>query len=468
MAAPEGSDRLRVAVFGLEGDGSKWVAGLVGTGSNVSRVPTPEGLLAPDVDLGVAFLDPAAAVELTRGAASRAAPPLALLVGASPGDHPHARFLRVVFAGKQDWERTFDSIVDPLALLDHEGLIVRANRPLARAVGSPIEAVHGAPYASLLGAPVGAAANGSPTVDPVAATLEDGRPRNVELRYERLSSIHEVSTSPLLGEGGRVEGVVVTLKDVGARREQQERMLRASRLADIGQLAAGVAHEINTPLASIALRAESLLKVADDPRLQAIDSFKNFPRYLKTIDEEIFRCKRIIGSLLDFSRVRKPEVRESDLNALAERAAELVGHQMKIKQVTLSVRLDPTLPRVPADEGQLRQALLALLMNALDATPSGGHVEIETRREGADAVALTVVDSGMGIPPENLDKIFSPFFTTKPLGQGTGLGLAICHGIVASHGGEIRVESEIDKGTRLSLVLPVSRQGWAPAAPPTP
>ena len=265
-----------------------------------------------------------------------------------------------------------------------------------------------------------------------------------------------------------VRGVVVTLKDVGARRDQQERMLRASRLADIGQLAAGVAHEINTPLASIALRAESLLKLADDPRLAAVDAFKNFPRYLKTIDEEIFRCKRIIGSLLDFSRARKPEVRESDLNALAERAAELVGHQMKLKQVTLSVRLDPGLPRVPADEGQLRQALLALLMNALDATPSGGHVEIETRREGPDAVALAVADSGVGIPPENLDKIFSPFFTTKPLGQGTGLGLAICHGIVASHGGEIRVESEVDKGTRLSLVLPVSRPGRtaAPASAP--
>ena len=115
--------------------------------------------------------------------------------------------------------------------------------------------------------------------------------------------------------------------------------------------------------------------------------------------------------------MRKPEVKESDLNALAERAADLVGHQMKLKQVTISLKLDPTLPRVPADEGQLRQALLALLMNALDATPSGGRVEIETRREGSDSVSLTVADSGMGIPRENLDKIFSPFFTTKPVGR---------------------------------------------------
>src|SRR6185503_16990607 len=116
------------------------------------------------------------------------------------------------------------------------------------------------------------------------------------------------------------------------------------RLADIGQLAAGVAHEINTPLASIALRAESLLKSAEDARLHAIDSFKNFPRYLKTIDEEIFRCKKIIGALLDFSRVRPPEVRETDINNIAEKAADLVGHQMKLKQVTISLKLDPTLP----------------------------------------------------------------------------------------------------------------------------
>jgi signal transduction histidine kinase len=419
------------------------------------------------VDLGVAFVDPVAGAELARSASTRPTPPLALLVGATPEDHPHARFLRVLFAGKQDWERTFDAIVDPLFLLDERGVVVRANRELARAVDRAIEQVGGAHYTKLLGAPVPAGPEDT-SPDPIAATLADGKPRNVERRYSGLSSVYEVTTSPLLDDLGAAQGVVVTLKDVSQRRDQQERLLRAARLADIGQLAAGVAHEINTPLASIALRAESLLKSASDPRLLAIESFKNFPRYLKTIDEEIFRCKRIIGSLLDFSRVRKPEVKESDLNALAERAADLVGHQMKLKQVTISVKLDPTLPRVPADEGQLRQALIALLMNALDATPSGGRVEIETRREGADSVALTVADSGMGIPRENLDKIFSPFFTTKPVGQGTGLGLAICHGIVASHGGEIQVESEVDKGTRLSLVLPVSRAGRAAPAPVTP
>jgi two-component system, NtrC family, sensor kinase len=466
MSSPQRSDRLRVAILGLNGDASGWIEALAGSGAQVSAVGSPEGLFEEGVDLGVAFLDPAASVDLVRSASTRAAPPLALLVGATPEEHPHARFLRVLFTGKQDWERTFDAIVDPLFLVDERGVIVRANRELARAVGGAVEQVGGTHYTRLLGAPVPAEGS-EEAADPIAQTLADGTPRTVEMRYAGLSFVHEVTTSPLLDEKGAPQGVVVTLKDVSPRRDQQERFLRAARLADIGQLAAGVAHEINTPLASIALRAESLLKSASDPRLLAIDSFKNFPRYLKTIDEEIFRCKRIIGSLLDFSRVRKPEVKDSDLNALAERAADLVGHQMKLKQVTISVKLDPTLPRVPADEGQLRQALLALLMNALDATPSGGRVEIETRREGADSVSLTVADSGVGIPRENLAKIFSPFFTTKPVGQGTGLGLAICHGIVSSHGGEIQVESEVDKGTRLSLVLPLSRAGRAAPAPAT-
>jgi signal transduction histidine kinase len=265
-----------------------------------------------------------------------------------------------------------------------------------------------------------------------------------------------VTTSPFNDPGGTRRGLVVLLKDMSDAKEQQERLLQASRLADIGQLAAGVAHEINTPLASIALRAESLLRSVSDPRLQEIESFKNFPRYLKTIDEEIFRCKKIISALLDFSRVRKPEVRETDLNGLAEKAADLVGHQMKLKQVALKVELDPGLPRIQADDGQLRQAIIALLMNALDATAGGGKVEVTTRREGDDAVSLTVADDGPGIPPENLGKIFSPFFSTKPVGQGTGLGLAICHGIITSHHGEIRVESEVGRGTRFSLVLPAT------------
>jgi signal transduction histidine kinase len=262
-----------------------------------------------------------------------------------------------------------------------------------------------------------------------------------------------VTTSPLNDEAG-ARAVVAIFKDVSGQREQQERLLQASRLADVGQLAAGVAHEINTPLASIALRAEALLRHAEDPGLTSQPAFEKVPRYLRAIDEEIFRCKKIIGALLDFSRTRPPEVRSTDLNALCENAADLLGHQMRLKQVRLALRLEPGLPRLQADEGQIRQVLVALLMNALDACLASGAVVIETARE-EDGVRLVVEDDGAGIAPDNLDTVFTPFFTTKPAGRGTGLGLAVCHGVVTAHGGRIAITSEVGRGTRVSVVLPV-------------
>ena len=443
--------RLRVGVLGSGAEGAYWASDLGGRGVDVIFFQSLDALLEAQVGLAIVVANPTEAARLAAQVADRpTSPPFALLVSSGTQAHPHLRLVESLLKGKNEWERTFDAIVDPVAMLDRTGTVVRANLGLARVLQRPIGEIIGAPYGDLLGRP------GQGSIDPIAESLSDGRARTEEARFARLPGVQQVTASPYNDADGTPQGAVVILKDVNDIKEQQERMQQASRLADIGQLAAGVAHEINTPLASIALRAESLLKVAGDPQLQAVESFKNFPRYLKTIDEEIFRCKKIISALLEFSRVRRPETRVIDLNALAEKAADLVGHQMKLKQVSLALQLDGGLPHIRADDGQLRQALIALLMNALDATRAGGHVDLQTRRDGADAVMLTVADDGMGIPPENLDKIFSPFFTTKPVGQGTGLGLAICHGIVTSHRGEIRVESKVGQGTRLSLVLPVA------------
>jgi len=451
MSAEREPERLRVGVLGSGAEGAYWASDLGGRGVDVIFFRDLEELLKAEVGLAVVVATPSEAARLSAQVAQRpSSPPFALLVSSGTQEHPHLRLVESLLKGKNEWERTFDAIVDPVALIDRNGTVVRANLGLARVLELPIGEIVGVRYPALLGVPRPGSA------DPIAQSLADGEARTQEVRFESLPGVQQVTASPYNVAEGVLQGAVVIIKDVNDLKEQQERLQQASRLADIGQLAAGVAHEINTPLASIALRAESLLKVAGDARLQAIDAFKNFPRYLKTIDEEIFRCKKIISALLDFSRVRRPETRVTDLNALAEKATDLVGHQMKLKQVTLSLKLEAGLPHIRADDGQLRQALIALLMNALDATPPGGHVEVETHGDGADTVVLTVADDGSGISPENLDKIFNPFFTTKPVGQGTGLGLAICHGIVASHGGKIRVDSEIGRGTRLSLVLPVS------------
>ena len=374
---------------------------------------------------------------------------------AYPDAPQDAALVAKLVTAKREWERTFDSLTDPIMVLDASGAVRRANLQLARSLGRDVRDVVGKPYAALMGPAVaGTGDRATEAADPIAQSLADGKSRHGEARYARLPGLHEVTISTVADE--RSEGLVVLLKDVSARREQQERLSRSARLADIGQLAAGVAHEINTPLASIALRAESLLKAAQDPALQSVESFKNFPRYLKTIDEEIARCKRIIGALLEFSRTRRPETRDTDLNQLAEKAADLVGHQFRLKQVTLSLALEPSLPHVTADDAQIRQVILALLMNALDATAAGGAITVRTSRADDGKVALAVEDTGIGVPPENLQKIFTPFFTTKPVGQGTGLGLSVSHGIVAAHSGEIHVASEPGIGTRVTVALPAA------------
>jgi two-component system NtrC family sensor kinase len=406
-------DLLRVGILGLGSQLGDWVSGLAGRNMEVVPVDSVKTLLESDIGLAVVFAAPEDAAELAVVIASQPkAPPTAMIFGPAGQQHPHIRFIRNLLDAKNEWERTFDAIVDPVALLDRSGTVRRTNLGLARAIGRPMRDVLGVSYPELLGAPQ------TGQLDPIAASLADGAARTAEASYARLPGIQQVTVSPHRDGAGVLQELVVILKDVNVIKEQQERLRQSARLADIGQLAAGVAHEINTPLASIALRAESLLRSARDERLQAIDAFKNFTRYLQTIDEEIFRCKKIIGALLEFSRARPPEKRATDLNALAEKAAELVSHQMKLKQIALSLRLQPQLPPLHADDGA-------------------------------------------GIPMEHLDKIFSPFFTTKPVGQGTGLGLAICHGIVASHGGEIRVESEVGHGTRMSLALPVGEAAGA-------
>jgi signal transduction histidine kinase len=436
------SGPLRVALMDRTG-GQEWANAFA---DPHLQVTTAEGIAElAGADLAVVVVPRA---ELSAAAADLARLPEgpALILASAPGASPHALATLLASLGqaKREWEAAFDAMTDPAAVLDGDGRVVRANPAFAVAAGTDIRRLPGRPCAELLGP----TEDGSP--GPVASTLADGAPRTQETRYRRFAGLRQVTTAPL----PRGRGLVTLLKDLTQQREEQERAQVAERLADVGRLAGGVAHEINTPLASIALRAESLLRSAEDPRLQAIDAFKNFPRYLKTIEEETFRCKRIIGALGEFSSSRKRESRDVDLNVLARGAADLLGHPMKLKQVALTLDLAPDLPPVSADEGQLRQVLVALLMNALDATMAGGHVEITTRTEPRK-VTLTVTDDGAGIPDDIRDKIFTPFFTTKPVGKGTGLGLSVCHGIVTAHGGEIRVESEVGLGTRVSVALPL-------------
>lgn len=254
---------------------------------------------------------------------------------------------------------------------------------------------------------------------------------------------------------GDVTHVITIGEDVTLRVEAIHAVGRAEKLAAVGRLAAGVVHEINNPLATIAACAEALEQRIDEGAFAGSESADDLSEYLGLIKSEAFRCKSITTGLLDFSRVRTGERVSIDVGDVIRSAANLLSHQKRGDRIQINLEIPDALPQVNADAGQLQQALIALATNAIDAMPDGGDL---TFKGFASATRLTleVSDTGTGIPPEDVSKVFEPFFTTKEVGKGTGLGLAVCYGIISEHGGRLNVRSNLGKGTTFSIVLPVT------------
>ncbi|MDI7277443.1 MAG: ATP-binding protein, partial [Anaerolineae bacterium] len=232
--------------------------------------------------------------------------------------------------------------------------------------------------------------------------------------------------------------------------ETQDQLIQSEKLASMGQLAAGVAHEINNPLGSVLLYADLLYRELPqgDPRGQD----------LRLILDEAKRCKTIVQALLNFARQNKVLAQATDLNRVCRETVEEVERLPLFEKVQIVADLDPDLPVIRADAAQLRQMLVNLLNNAAEAMPQGGTITITARAHaaGGEAVEISIADTGCGIPEENLPKLFTPFFTTKPIGKGTGLGLAISYGIVKMHRGSIDVQSKVGVGTTFVIRLPTS------------
>jgi len=256
-------------------------------------------------------------------------------------------------------------------------------------------------------------------------------------------------------ESNEVTHVISVGEDVTVRVEAIHAMNRAEKLAAVGRLAAGIVHEINNPLATIAACAESLEQRVEEGAFNASDSVHDLSEYLGLIKSEAFRCKTITTDLLDFSRVRTGERSPVDAGDIVRSAANLISHQKRGRNVPQELDIESDLPLVSADAGQIQQAVIALATNAIDAMPEGGTLIFRVSQRG-NRVLIEVEDTGHGIPPGDVSKIFEPFFTTKEVGKGTGLGLAVCYGIVSEHGGRISVHSSVGKGTTFSIFLPVS------------
>lgn len=232
----------------------------------------------------------------------------------------------------------------------------------------------------------------------------------------------------------------------------QQQLIQAEKLAGVGQLAGGVAHELNNPLGSILGFAQMLLAdtPVDDPR----------KKDLERVERAAVRCKKIIDSLLSFSRQSRADFQQMSVHEAIEEPLNLCQYQMERAGVEVEKAFLSELPAIMGDPAQLQQVFMNLFLNALDAMPDGGRIKITTARERSGAqevVTVSVSDTGCGIPPEILAKIFDPFFTTKDVGKGTGLGLSIVYGIIQRHGGTIEVKSRKGEGTEFIIRLPVAR-----------
>jgi len=244
-----------------------------------------------------------------------------------------------------------------------------------------------------------------------------------------------------LGELGRSFNTMVeTLNRI------QQELLHKEKLASVGQLSAGVAHEINNPLASILLFSEMMYKdcEADDPRRSD----------LEMIITETKRCKLIVADLLNFARQQEVMAQDTHLPELLNQTIDLVSHLPSYKGVKIECRYSPDVSIIQGDPEQLQQVFTNLLNNAAEAMPKGGSITVDLRKVNRDSVEVRITDTGTGIPPENMSQLFTPFFTTKGPGKGTGLGLSISYGIIKMHRGQIRVQSQEGIGTTFTVTLP--------------
>jgi len=355
---------------------------------------------------------------------------------------------------KSELQAVFDAIGDGVVVFDNGGVIQHRNHvssqlfPAQTLVGKSCRHLfHPERKFAPESCPVEQALRGESCQISIASVKNAGAKR----RY------FDVSASPIEDPSGGNRALLL-LRDVTERRIQELQLMQAEKMSSIGVLAAGVAHEINNPLNSVAGYAEALLRrFRDSPELAADARLGDFQNYLGVIIRETYRCKGIIDSLLSFSRKSEGAVDSVNVNRLMEEVLELVRHKARYDKIEICVDQDADLPAIRGDAAALRQVFLNLVMNAIQAIEGPGLVEISTGREG-ETVVVRVRDSGCGIAPESLEQIWNPFYTTKTVGQGLGLGLAVSYNIVKKHDGNVEVESEVGQGTCFSVRLPLGRE----------
>ena len=346
---------------------------------------------------------------------------------------------------RQFSENILESLNDGLVVLDRNGRVVRWNRPMEEIYGVRHESAVGLALDELFEAGIVRMIRGS-EAGAAEGTAHYRIPMSTRHEPPRRLLVN-LGATPLRDSHADVVGSIVIVEDISTRVQLEEQLQISEKMASIGLLAAGVAHEVNTPLTGISSFTQMLLESAqpDDPSTQVLEK----------IERQTFRAAKIVNGLLNLARPAQVDSGPCDVNAVINDVLSLLEHQFRNGSIQVRKELDPAAPVVQGMEHKLQQVFLNLFLNARDAMPKGGWLTIVTR-EDRDGAVVEIADTGSGIPAEQLSRIYDPFFTTKEIGKGTGLGLSITYGIVQEHGGTITCDSQVGQGTRFSIRLPLA------------
>jgi PAS domain S-box-containing protein len=346
----------------------------------------------------------------------------------------------------EEWRTTFDSITDLVSIIDNDFKLVRVNRAFADTFGKRPKELIGKPCYEVV----------HKTNEPMAncphqKTLKTKKSAMAEFFEPTLGIYLEATTAPIFNEKGEIKACVQVARDVTKRKRMQEQLMLTDRLASIGELASGIAHELNNPLTSVIGFAQLLMEkeIPEDVRED-----------LGLICSEAQRSAGVVKNLLTFARKHAAVKQLSQINNIIEDVLRLRAYEQKVNNIEVEKHFAPNLPEMMVDYFQMQQVFLNIIINAeyfMIQAHNRGTLTITTERLDS-IIRISFADDGPGISKENLRRLFNPFFTTKDVGQGTGLGLSICHGIVAEHGGRIYARSQLGKGATFVVELPIKQQ----------
>ena len=349
-------------------------------------------------------------------------------------------------ASQQEWKKIFDSIQELMSVYDYQGKLIKCNMSFALRLNKRPEELIGLKCEDLLSSQAD-----SKDSKEISSNWSTPKIIRTETYFKKLNGTFSSTRTPQFDNKGNVVATILVLRDISEEKELKKQLLQSEKMQSIGQLVAGIAHELNNPLMGITGYSEILM---DTPGETTLTDIK--PK-IEKIYQEALRTAKIVQQLLVFARAKEVQRSPHNVNDLIKETLELKNYSLTEENIEITTDLSPHIGKSFIDYYQLQQVFINFLNNAVDAikeTSESGTIEIKSKLVGR-TIFITFKDSGPGMTQEVLGKVFDPFFSTKEVGKGTGLGLSISHGIIKDHGGWIDIKSKVGEGTTITLELPV-------------